>query len=343
MRPSLINEVRLDGLHRVLPAAGLGWLVTESDTDTVSLLDHDLQLVRRVSLPFTVPRLNASATSRFVAIADSHELVVLDRTGDISWRRPWHRCGADPTDTDVPFHIDTDDILWIRVAATGELVALDAATGAEIDRVTLTGPDAAWFVHRPADTSTGLGFLHPDPSPSALIRLDSGRITLRPLHGLDLADFSPDGSRYLTMSIDGFLSVRELVTESVLAQRHVDDLPDLPSRIRFDNWSVEYPALFLTDEIIMVPLAPRDYSSDDEHLLLSARSLRYRARTDYPTRRWPGPLVSAESSGRWLTHDHEESTLRLWQIGNTTPPPASPRAESTPLDDAPMPGQIAFF
>jgi len=134
----LINEVRLDGLQHVLPAAGLGWVVTEPATETVCLLDHDLQLVRRVSLPFAVPRLNVSATSRFIAIADNHELVVLDSAGDICWRRPWHRFGADPANTDVPFHVDTDSIL--------------------------------------------------------------------------------------------FLSVRELATESVLAKRHLDDLPDLPTR-----------------------------------------------------------------------------------------------------------------
>ncbi|MEV6923296.1 hypothetical protein AB0M46_02120 [Dactylosporangium sp. NPDC051485] len=343
MRPRLINEVRLEGLQHVLPAAGLGWVVTEPATETVSLLDHDLQLVRRVSLPLAVPRLNVSATSRFVAIADSHELVVLDSAGDICWRRPWRRFGADPADTDVPFHLDTDGILWIRVATTRELVALDAATGVEIHRVTVVGPDAAWFLHRPADASTGLGLLHPDPSRSALISLNNGRIALRPLRGPDLADFSPEGSRYLTMSIDGFLSVRELATETVLAERHLDDLPDLPSRIRFADWCFEYPALFLTDEVLLVTLSPRDYSDDDEHLLLSARSLRYRSRTHYPTLRWPGSIVSAERSGRWLTRDHEESTLRLWQIGDVTPPPASPQPTSTPLDDEPIPGQIALF
>src|SRR5262245_30910549 len=75
LRPGLINEVRLDGLQHVLPAAGLGWVVTEPATTTVSLLDHGLRPVRRVSLPFAVPRLNVSATSRWIAIADRDELV----------------------------------------------------------------------------------------------------------------------------------------------------------------------------------------------------------------------------------------------------------------------------
>jgi hypothetical protein len=342
MRPRLINEVRLDGLQHILPAAGSGWVVTEA-TQTVSLFDHDLHLVRRVSLPFTVPRLNVSATSRFIAIADGHDLVVLDSAGNICWRRPWTHFQAEPADTEISFHLDTGGILWIRVATSRELVALDAATGVEIDRATLIGPDAAWFLHRPADTSTGLGLLHPDPSPSALISLDNSRITLRPLRGFDLADFSPEGSRYLTMSIDGFLSIRELASETVLAQRHLDDLPDLPPQIRFADWNLEYPALFLTDEIILVTLGSRDYSHDDTHLLLSARSLRYRSQIDYPTPRWPGSIVSAETSGYWLTHDHEESTLRLWQTGDTAPPPASPQSKSTPLDDEPLPGQIALF
>ncbi|WP_211191614.1 hypothetical protein [Actinoplanes sp. TBRC 11911] len=342
MRPGLISEVRLDRLRHVRPAAGLGWVVTEA-TEAVSLLDHDLQLVRRVSLPFAVPRLDVSATSQFIAIADSHELVVLDSAGDIRWRRPRSHLRAGTADTETSFHIDADGILWIRMATTRELLALDAGTGIEIDRATLVGPDAAWFVHRPTDASTGLGLLHPDPSPSALISLDNSRIVLRPLRGFDLADFSPAGSRYLTMSIDGFLSVRELATETVLVERHLDDLPGLPYRIRYADWYFEYPALFLTDEIILVKISSRDYSEDDSHLLLSARSLRYRSQIDYPTPRWPGSIVSAERSGRWLTHYHEESTLRLWQIADTSPPPAGPQARPTPLDDEPTPGQLTLF
>ena len=119
--------------------------------------------------------------------------------------------------------------------------------------------------------------------------------------------------------------MRELAADSVQAERHLDDLPDLPSRFRSTDWYFEYPALLLTEEIIVVSLGSGDYS-DDEHLLLSARSLRYRSRIDYPIPRRPGSIVSSERPGRWLTHDHEESTLRLWQI--STEPPS---------------GQIALF
>jgi hypothetical protein len=131
------------------------------------------------------------------------------------------------------------------------------------------------------------------------------------------------------MSLDGFLSVRELATEPVLAQRHLDDLPDLPPRF-LGGMFTDYPVL-LTDQLVLVSLRPPESPAEtEEHLLLSARSLRYRSGVRYPSLHAPGSLVGAERPGRWLTHDHQDNKLRLWQVGGR-------------LDDEPLPGQITLL
>jgi hypothetical protein len=50
----------------------------------------------------------------------------------------------------------------------------------------------------------------------------------------------------------------------------------------------------------------------------------------YPNDLRPGSIIASEQPGRWLTHDHETSTLRLWRAGDH-------------LDDDPLPGQLSLF
>ncbi|MFG3714802.1 hypothetical protein [Micromonospora sp. NPDC047730] len=170
MQPRLINQVWLPGIRHVTQATGLGWAVTESASVTVNLFDHDLRRVARFAVPLDDPQVNVVATSRLVAAGDKHQIVVLDHNGAVHWRSSWDRLGGSAT-IGADFDLDSDDILWVRLAGTKELVAIHAATGKEIHRTPLPGPEAAWFVHRPADTWTGLTLPHPEPSPSMLIGL----------------------------------------------------------------------------------------------------------------------------------------------------------------------------
>ncbi|MEU4712906.1 hypothetical protein AB0F73_04475 [Micromonospora purpureochromogenes] len=304
----------------------MSWAVTEAASITVNLFDHDLRHMARFAVPLDDPQMNVRANGQLVAAGDKHQIVVLDHNGAVQWRSDWHRLGAA---AGVDFDLDGDHILWVRLAGTKELVAIHATTGKEIHRTPLPGPEAAWFVHRPVDTWTGLALLHPDPSPAMLIGLDAEHIVLRPLVGHDLAGFSPAGHRYLTMALDGFLSVRDVTTDIVIAERHLEDLPNTPPGLAC--WRYLDRAVFLTDELILIAVSTADLPDDaEEHLLLSACSLRCRSQMRYPHPHRSGSIYPAQQPSRWLTRHHEEDLLRLWQLDGR-------------LDDEPLPGQIALL
>lgn len=308
-------------MHRVTPASGLGWAVTEPASATVSLFDHDLLLVARVATSHADP-LSVGATGRLLAVGDEEQVTVLDHHGVERWRRSWDRPVGG-------LGLDGDDILWVRLADPFELIAIVAASGEEIHRMALPGPVAAWFLHRPGDIRTGLALIEPDPSAAMLIGLDAGRIARRPLVGPDLAGFSPAGDRYLSMTLDGFLSVRDVTTDTVLAHRHLDDLPGTPPGLPRPRFADR--AVFVTDGLMLVDVAAEGLpDGSDEHLVLAAGSLRCRSQVRYPHHDDPGTVHPAQIPGRWLTRDHEQGLLRLWQLDGR-------------LDDEPLPGQIALL
>jgi hypothetical protein len=318
-------------MHRVTPAAGLGWTVTEPGNATISLFNHDLHAVARMPMPLDAPQINVSATDRLVAAGDKHEIAVVDYSGAVQWRSSWSKIAGGAT-AGADFDLDDAGVLWVRLARrvhAGELVAIQASTGEAIHRISLPGPDAAWFVHRPADTWTGLALIDPGLWLAALVTVDAGRIVLQPLAGHGLAGFSPAGGRYLTMSFEGRLSVRELATDTVIVDRHLDDLPDKPATLT--GRSDLDRAMFLTEELILTAVAATaPHGAVEEHLLLAARSLRYRSQLRYPHPYSPGAVHPAPTTGRWLTHHHKEDLLQLWQL-------------SGHLDDEPPPGQLALL
>ncbi|MEU5943638.1 hypothetical protein ABZ807_31805 [Micromonospora sp. NPDC047548] len=56
MQPRLINQVWLPGIRHVTQATGLGWVVTERNSVTVNLFDHELRRVARFAVPSTTRR-----------------------------------------------------------------------------------------------------------------------------------------------------------------------------------------------------------------------------------------------------------------------------------------------
>ncbi|MGV9763883.1 hypothetical protein [Micromonospora tulbaghiae] len=292
----------------------------------MNLFDHDLRRVAQLAAPLDDPRMNVSANRRLVAAGDEHQIVVLDHDGAVRWRSRWDRLGG-RAGTD--FHLDGDHILWIRLADTEELVAVHGASGAEIHRTPLPGPEAAWFLHSPVGVWTGMTLLDPYQSRAMLIRLDAERIVSRPLAGGDLAGFSPAGGRYLTQTLDGFLSVRDVASDAVITARHLEDLPGTPSRV--EGCRHVDRAVFLSEELILTAINTEDLPDDAEgHLLLSALSLRCRSQVRYPHHHGAGAVHPSYQPGRWLTGHHEDDQLRLWQLGAR-------------LDDEPMPGQLALL
>ncbi|WP_349877502.1 hypothetical protein ABIH81_26020 [Micromonospora sp. HUAS YX12] len=326
MRPRLINQVRLPGIRHVTEATGLGWAVTDRGSVTVNLFDYDLRRVARLAAPLDDPRMKVSATRRLVAAGDDHQIVVLDHDGAVRWRSSWGRLGGS---AGTDFHLDGDDVLWIRLGDTEELVAVHGGSGAEIHRTPLPGPEAAWFVHSPKGDWTGLTLLDPDQSRAMLIRLDAGRILSRPLAGSDLAGFSPAGARYLNQTLDGFLSVRDVAFDAVITARHLEDLPGVPPSLAGCRHVDR--AVFLSEELILAAPNTEGLPNDTEgHLLLSALSLRCRSQVRYPHHHGSGAVHPSYEPGRWLTRHHEDDQLRLWQLGAR-------------LDDEPMPGQLALL
>ncbi len=290
----------------------------------MNLFDYDLRRVARLAAPLDDPRMKVSATRRLVAAGDDHQIVVLDHDGAVRWRSSWDRLGGS---TAGGFHLDGDHVLWIRLGDT--LVAVHGVSGAEIHRTPLPGPGAAWFVHSPAGVWTGLTLLNPYESLAMLIRLDAGRIVSRPVAGGGLAGFSPAGGRYVTLTLDGLLSVRDAASDAVIAERHLEDLPgpppSLPSCRDVDR------AVFLSEDLILAALNTEDLPNDaEDHLLLSALSLRCRSQVRYPHHHSYGAVHPSYEPGRWLTRHHEDDQLRLWQL-------------DARLDDEPMPGQLALL
>ncbi|MEU4790584.1 hypothetical protein AB0F95_12870 [Micromonospora tulbaghiae] len=325
MRPRLINQVRLPGIRHVTQAAGLGWVVTEQDRVAVNLFDHELRRVARLAAPLDGPQMKVSATRRLVAAGDAHQIVVLDHDGVVRWRTSWDRLGGSGAD----FHLDGDHVLWIRLADTEELVAVHGASGAEIRRTPLPGPEAAWFLHRSVGAWTGLTLADPDQTRALLIRLDAEHIVSRQLAGGDLAGFSPAGGRYLALTLDGFLSVRDVASDAVITARHLEDLPGAPSSLAGCRHVDR--AVFLSEELILAAPNTEGLPDDAEgHLLLSALSLRCRSQVRYPHHDGSGAVHPSYQPGRWLTRHHEDDQLRLWQL-------------DARLDDEPMPGQLALL
>ncbi|MGA4683098.1 MULTISPECIES: hypothetical protein [Micromonospora] len=326
MHPRLINQVRLPGIRHVMQATGLGWVVTEQDRLTVNLFDHELGRVARFAAPLDDPRMQVSATRRLVAAGDAHQIVVLDHDGVVRWRSSWGRLGGS---AGADFHLDGDHVLWIRLRETEELVAVNGVSGAEIRRTPLPGPGPAWFISATDGVWTGLTLLDPCQSRAMLIRFDAERIVSRPLAGGDLAGFSPAGGRYLTQTLDGFLSVRDVALDAVITARHFEDLPGTPPSLAGCRHVDR--AVFLSEELILAAPNTGSLPNDAEgHLLLSALSLRCRSQVRYPHHDGSGAVHPSYQPGRWLTRHHEDDRLRLWQLGAR-------------LDDEPMPGQLALL
>lgn len=127
MRPSLIAEAFLPDMRFITPVGEVGWVVTEPLAQTVSILDGQLRLAARVSVRVGEQRFRASADELRVAVATSHELVVVDRQGQPLWRLPWFRLrkqehGLEVDVSGVPeCHLDVHGVLWILLPPADEL------------------------------------------------------------------------------------------------------------------------------------------------------------------------------------------------------------------------------
>jgi hypothetical protein len=184
-----------------------------------------------------------------------------------------------------------------------ELIAHDAGSGTEIDRVRLDSSVGATHF-RPHPDGYRLGFyvaMGQDTPLSHLARLDNGRIAGRDVPGGFLAGFDAGGDRYLAMPhASGDLSIRDLATGDPGAARRTDD------------WPVMEAAAFVTDTHVLVAVDTDDGYED--HLLLSARTLNPSADLYYGPPMRTNSIAATDGHGRWVTHGHREDLIRLWQL-----------------------------
>jgi hypothetical protein len=278
VRPRLINEARVPRAWHVSPALGGGWTVTERRGTTVHLFDAQLRPVASVAVPLEQAPHSARAGGGLIVAGDEHDVAAVGVDGRVWWRNSWEAYAGRPTGG-AAFDLDADGVLWVGLGWPAEIVLVDAATGAEFDRLPA----------RLADDDD-----------------DDDDADDRP-------ETSPDGGRLLTAETNGWLSVWDAADGAMLARRHLADVPARPPYLDALDFLDLNRAVFVTDELVLVAVCPDELPGDaEDHLLLSSGGLRCRSRVRYPHLMRAGSVHSAPAPGRWLTQD--DDVLRLWQL-----------------------------
>lgn len=302
MRPTLIAEVTVAEPRWITFHDGIGWLVHHTADRAVTLLAPDLRSAVRIDVPVTA-QLRASISTDHLAAVTLDELVVCDRQGTPLWRRDLviERGRGLPCEPNC--HLDTHGVLWVYLPDGDELVAHDAGSGMEIDRIRLdSSVGAADFWPHPDGHRLGFHVAMGQDAPlSYLAWLDNGQIVGRDLPGGFLAGFDPAGDRYLAMphAIDD-LSVRSLATGETVAARPTDD------------WPLMEASAFVSGNHILVAVDTDDDYED--HLLLSARTLNRCADLYYAQPMLTNSIAATDGRGRWITNSHRQDVIRLWQL-----------------------------
>lgn len=338
MRPRLIAEALLPDMRAITYLGGVGWLVTQPAARAVSILDDELRILARVPIPTEDQLLGASADDQRVAVVTNNDLIVVDRQGQLLWRMPWSlfrqrdQRAERRTSSTPRCHLDTHGVLWVHLPPKDELVAVEAATGREIDRVDLdTTHGGAYFVRYPGGAWTGLHVaMGQDGSLSWLTQLESGRIVLRPLAGECLTGFTSTGAQYFAMPHnEGIITIRDVATDAVVAACRTEDLARDEDQL--ERLILLEAAAIVSDELVVIAINTDNFDTDlEEHLLLNARTMRPRSTVEYAYPMSHNSIYPAGGRDRWLTCNHQDHTVRLWEIDG-------------PLHDEAISGQEQLF
>ncbi|MEV4132209.1 hypothetical protein AB0J72_08585 [Dactylosporangium sp. NPDC049742] len=299
MRPSLIAESRVGAASgEVRPVAGGGWLVTDPDDDATHLLCRRLRA-----------RATVDGGCGVVSSDGTHIGTVTDgavTVEDLHGRQVWRKALEGVTEC----HLDGRGVLW--TLAGDRLGARETATGRPIGEAVL-GVHPGWstWIDDPRGDWTGLA-----GDRSWLARPTTAGIAVRAIPGVTLTDLHRTEPRYLASTRDGTrLTVRDIATNAVTAGRPTD-----------------LGAYLLASAVVDESLVLAAYNLDDhetdleQHLLLSAATLRVRSVVEYPVPQ--RDVHRSAEPGTWLTSDDEG--LCLWRLDGL-------------LDDDPLPGQQALF
>jgi hypothetical protein len=299
------------GAGRVRPIAGGGWLVSDPDDDATRILDQRLRIAATVPGPHD----NVAADAQHIAVIDEDALAVSDMHGRLLWQRAV-AYGSE-------CHVDGRGVLWILV---GDLLeAVDVTTGRCPGHARL-GATHGWsdWIDDPLNGWTGLHLNHGNGTcHSWLARptTDCG-IQVTAATGPTVTAFHRTEPRYLAMSHQtDRLTVRDIATDTVLADRSCDTLADPDAR--------PLTAVIVSNSLTLAAFNLDDDTTDLElHLLLCAATLQPRSTVAYPHPAHQRDVHRSTESGVWLTRT--DQSLCLWQLDGL-------------LDDDPIPGQQTLF
>ncbi|MEV7229982.1 PQQ-binding-like beta-propeller repeat protein [Polymorphospora sp. NPDC051019] len=314
MRPRLLAETSVPAGDAISHVDGVGWLVARPAEQVVAVLDDLLRPTARIPVPTSGAAFEATVRGRHVAVVTLDHLAVVDLAGNLLWRRdqPVEAVGTPCTPN---CFLDADGVLWVYVPGGDHLVAFDAATGREIDRIELESQiGAATFWPHPDRGRLGLHVvLGQDGSYSWLLRLDGDRIDCRELAGEVLTGFTSGGDRYLAMPhVDGEIGIHDAATGTTVAGCDADGIPGYPTD---PEYILVEAAAVVSDDLVVVGVNTDEYETDtEEHLLLSTEDLRYVATVDYGQPMTTYAIRPAGGGGRWLTTGHDGDLVRLWRL-----------------------------
>jgi hypothetical protein len=288
-------------------------MVTHPAESSATVLDAGLDVVTRLDVPVQAQRFRASLSHRHLAAVTLHELVVCDRLGRMLWRRD-HSIPRAGQPCAPNCHLDAQGVLWVYLPAGDELVAYDAATGAELDRARLdSSVGAAYFFPHPDGERLGLHVAMGQDTPlSHLAWLADGRIRGRDLPGAFLNGFTSTGDRYLALPHDDVpeIAIREVSTGAIVV---ACDSTDIPGYHGVSDYRLMEAAALVSDDFVLVAVSADTDGDFERHLLLSARSLRWQADVDYRLDMTQNAIAATDGRGRWLTAG-PDATVRLWQL-----------------------------
>lgn len=309
----MIADVDLPPAGWISHVAGIGWSVTHPAESSLTVLDAGLNVVARVDVPTAGQRFMATLDEQRVAAVTLNEIVVCDRLGRVRWRHE-HEILRAGLPCRPNCYLDAHQVLWVYLPTCDDLVAYDAATGEEIDRMRLdSAVGAASFFPHPDGKRLGLHVAMGQDAPlSRLAWLADGRIQGRDIPGGFVCGFISAGDRYLALPHTDVpaISIRALSTGAVVTACSPTEIPDYDCAARYRL--MEAGAL-VSDDLVLVAVNTEDAGDFEDHLLLSTRSLRWQADVDYGLEMTQNAIAATDGRGRWLTTG-PGAPVRLWQL-----------------------------
>ncbi|WCN79166.1 hypothetical protein [Micromonospora sp. LH3U1] len=317
MRPLLIAETVVPPSTSVEWVSGAGLLAWDDRSLRVLSPDLTVALAWEAVPPDADPILAVSVApdrSQF-ALVGPRQVQVRSAAGRVRWTAEHGR--ALSTGWPQPScHLAGDDLLWLFLpdGSGDQLVVLDSsAGGTEVGRRPLeTIEGGATFIVHADQGRVGMHIaVGPETCLSHWLAAPDRRLVAEQTMDGCLADMNAAGNFYLSMPHgSGRIAVRDVVDDTVRAERHYDDIPGFGDS---EDYAMYEAAAVISDDWVMVGITTGQ-DDGEQHLLLSTRTLRPQTVMEYGIDMPQNSIRSAGGHGRWLTHDVRGGVVRLWQL-----------------------------